>query len=148
MTEDQVSRRNFTKLATAAVGGILVGARSASAQGQTSGAVGQNEFPVDASLLLQDPNVCRGLNSCDGKGSGRHSCAGQSSCATVAEHSCKGTNDCKGQGGCGQYPGQNTCKGLGHCAVPLKEADWTLARKQFEQLMKDTGRKFGNAPKA
>lgn len=148
MAKEQVSRRNFSKLATAAVGGILVGSRAASAQEKKGGAATKNEFPVDASLLLQDPNVCRGLNSCDGKGKGDHKCAGQSSCSTVAKHSCNGMNECKGQGGCDQYPGQNTCKELGHCGVPLKKETWDIARKQFEQLMKDTGQKVGAAPAA
>ena len=56
-------------------------------------------------------------------------------------------NDCKGQGGCGGYPGQNTCKSKGHCATPLKKETWAIARKQFEQLMEETGKKVGPAPK-
>ena len=57
-----------------------------------------------------------------------------------------GENACKGQGGCGGYPGQNACKGKGHCAVPLGKETWALARKQFEQLMGDVGKKVGKAP--
>lgn len=106
------------------------------------------EFPVDPALLLQDPNVCRGLKSCKGKGKGDHSCAGQGACATVKAHACNGMNDCKGQGGCGGYPGQNSCKEQGHCAVPLSKNSWALARKQFEHLMKDMDKKFGAAPTA
>ena len=85
----------------------------------------------------------------DGKGKGKdnHKCAGQSSCAEVAKHDCAGENDCKGKGGCGGYPGQNTCNSKGHCAVPLGKETWKLARKQFEQLMKDAGKKVGPAPK-
>jgi len=148
MTDKQVSRRNFSKLATAAVGGILVASRGVGAQEKEGSDTKKAAFPVDAALLLQDPNVCRGLNSCEAKGKGDHKCAGQSACSTVAKHSCNGMNECKGQGGCGQYPGQNTCKEHGHCAVPLSKETWSIARKQFEQLMKDTGQKIGAAPKA
>jgi hypothetical protein len=113
-----LSRRNFSKLTAAAFAGLLAG---------TAAAVAQDSEPmvlVDASLLLKEPNVCRGLNTCDGNGKGTHSCAGQGACATVDAHSCAGENDCKGQGGCGGYPGQNTCSAKGHCAVPLSEKTW------------------------
>jgi hypothetical protein len=114
-------------------------------------APGQDSKPtilVDPALLLKDgPNVCRGLNTCKGKGKPDHECAGQSTCATAPAITCTGNNDCKGKGGCGGYPGQNTCKGRGHCDVPLTEKTWEIARKQFEQIMKDAGRKFGEAPK-
>lgn len=135
-----LSRRDFSKLSAAAFTGLLAG---------TTAAMAQDTEPmvfVDASLLLKDPNVCRGLNTCDGKGKGSHSCAGQGACATVDAHSCAGENDCKGQGGCGGYPGQNTCSSKGHCAVPLSEKTWAIARKQFEHLMKDAGKKVGAAP--
>ena len=135
------------------------GRHSFGGRGVVAGAIGgkpvsaaddkESGIKVDPALLLKgDPNVCRGLNACKGKGKGSHSCAGQASCAAVKAHDCAGVNDCKGQGGCGGYPGQNTCKGHGHCAVPLGKDSWTLARKQFEQLMKDAGKKVGAAPKA
>lgn len=149
MAESRVSRRNFSKLAVAAAGGMFAGSRVAGAQEGSEGKE-NGEFPVDAALLLAEPNVCRGLNSCEGHGKNAadHACAGQSACSTVAEHSCHGTNECKGQGGCGAYPGQNTCQGKGHCAVPLSEKTWSTARKQFEHLMKDMGKEFGNPPAA
>lgn len=151
MIKTDVSRRNFSKLTLAAAAGIVAGSKAAWAQGgsgtKKAGAK-VKEFPVDPSLLLQEPNVCRGLNSCKGKGKGEHACAGQGACASVAAHSCNGHNDCKGQGGCGGYPGQNTCKGQGHCAVPLTKDSWALARKQFEHLNKALGSQFGAAPQA
>lgn len=147
MGTDGLKRRDFHRLTAAAIGGILAGASGtsvASAQDKDAPKVS-----VDPALLLRgDPNVCRGLNACQGKGKGTHACAGQSVCATAKAHACNGENDCKGLGGCGGYPGQNTCKGKGHCAIPLQKDTWALARKQFEHLMKDAGRKFGNAPKA
>jgi hypothetical protein len=125
-----------------------MGQQKKAEEGSETKTAGAKEFPVDASLLLQDPNVCRGLNTCQGKGKGSHSCAGQSACSSVAQHSCNGTNECKGQGGCGGYPGQNACKEQGHCAVPLSKETWLIARKQFEHLMKDTGQTFGAAAAA
>ncbi|MDP2322952.1 MAG: hypothetical protein Q8N51_02870 [Gammaproteobacteria bacterium] len=145
MPKDTVTRRNFASLSLAAATGIVAGTGIASAQNKSKE---EKAFPVDPALLLADPNVCRGLNSCKGKGKGEHACAGAGSCATVEARSCNGTNQCKGQGGCGGYPGQNSCKEQGHCAVPLSKDSWSLARKQFEHLMKDLDQKFSPAPSA
>ena len=142
MTAKNVSRRNFSMLATAAFGGLLTGGSSAMAQAD------KPKIYVDPALLLtSEKNVCRGLNTCKGKGKGDHACAGQGACATAAAHTCAGQSSCKGQGGCGGYPGQNACKEHSQCAVPLSEKAWTLARKQFEQLAKGAGIKVGAAPK-
>lgn len=144
MQNSPVTRRHFNKLTMAAFGGLAAGAgSSAFAQAKEE----EPKLKVDPAQLLKEPNVCRGLNTCQGKGKGDHACAGQGACAAVAAHACAGENQCKGQGGCGGYPGQNTCKTEGHCAVPLEEKTWELARKQFEQLMKDAGKKVGPAPK-
>lgn len=143
MAARNVSRRDFSKLATVAVGGMIAGSRAAMGQDAKK----DEGFPVDPKLLLEDPNVCRGLNSCDGKGKGDHACAGQSACSTVEAHSCNGMNECKGRGGCGGYPGQNACKEQGHCAVPLSKESWSLARKQFEHLMRGMDKDFGKAPR-
>jgi len=142
MQTSDVSRRHFHKLTMAAFGGLSAGAAS-SAFGQEKE---DSKVKVDPALLLSEPHVCRGLNTCKGHGKGDHACAGQGACTSVSAHSCAGQNDCKGKGGCGGYPGQNTCKGHGHCAVPLSDKTWALARKQFEQLMKDAGKKVGDAP--
>ena len=145
-TNDTVKRRDFHKLTMAALGGLVAGTAVSSAQAQK-----KDESPklkVDPGLLLKDPHTCKGLNTCKGKGQGeKNACAGQGACGTAKAHDCKGMNDCKGQGGCGGYPGQNTCKSTGHCAVPLSKETWALARKQFEQLMTDAGKKVGPAPK-
>lgn len=138
------NRRRFQKLTLAAFGGLVAGA-SSSARAEEKDAA-KPKVNVDAALLLQEPNVCRGLNTCEGKGKGDHDCAGKGACTTLTAHSCDGKNDCKGKGGCGGYPGQNTCQGKGHCAIPLRDDTWTIARKQFEHLMKDAGKKVGEAP--
>lgn len=141
-----VQRRDFHKLTMAAFGGLVAGATASMAQAQKKDE--KLKLNVDPSLLLEEPHSCKGLNTCKGKGKGeKNACAGQGACATAKAHDCKGMNDCKGQGGCGGYPGQNTCKSKGHCATPLKKETWTLARKQFEQLMEDAGKKVGPAPK-
>ena len=102
---------------------------------------------------LEDPkpHVCRGLNTCKGKGGcgatkGKNACAGQGGCATAAKHDCKGQNACKGEGGCGATPGKNACKGKGSCAVPLSDKTWAKARATFEAAMKKAGKEFGSAP--
>lgn len=124
----------------AAFGGVLLGTSLAGQAAESD--------KHDPELLLQDKHVCRGLNTCKGKGKGGdNSCAGTGSCAIAEAHSCKGDNACKGQGGCGEYPGQNSCKGQGGCDVPLKEKTWTKARKAFEAQMKKAGKTVGAAPK-
>ncbi len=149
MVEKKVSRRSFSSLTLAAAAGIVGGSRMASAADRGSGTKKKKadaDFPVDPALLLQDPNVCRGLNSCKDHGKGDHACAGQGACATAKAHACNGMNECKGQGGCGGYPGQNNCKEHGHCAVPLSKDSWELARKQYEHLMTSLDKKFSPAP--
>lgn len=147
MRLSDVSRREFNQLAAAALGGLLAGASVAGNSAQA--AEGGKKDPKKP-LLLQDPNVCRGLNAtCKGEAKGKkHECAGQSNCATADAHACKGENDCAGLGGCGEHPGENKCKGMGSCAVPLEAKAWQKARKNFEAAMTKAGKKFGPAPKA
>ena len=137
------TRRDFHKLTVAAFGGIVSGlslGRSAEAFGG-----------AEESLLLKEPHVCCGLNTCKSHGAGGdNDCAGMGSCATVEHHSCKGEEGCSGQGGCGAKPGENGCHGQGSCAVPLK-ADHGApkkARANFEAAMKKAGKKFGPAPES
>jgi hypothetical protein len=105
------------------------------------------EDKANVNPLLQEPHVCRGLNTCKGKGkNGKNACAGRGECATANKHGCHGANECLGQGGCGAHPGENACKGRGACAVPLKEKTWKKARARFEELMKQAGKKVGPAP--
>lgn len=140
------SRRDFTKLSLAALGGALGGSLLASCK-QADKA--RQAGSPNAELLLQEPHVCRGLNSCQGKGAtGNNACAGQGKCATAEHHSCAGQNACKGQGGCGEHPGQNACKDQGSCAVPLSDKAWENARADFEQAMNEAGKRVGEAPTA
>ena len=138
-----MNRREFTKLASVALGGMVAGAGLAQAEDKPK--------MKDASkpLLLQEPHVCRGLNpTCKGETKGKkNECAGQAFGPTVKEHKCKGMSDCAGLGGCGEHPGENKCKGMGDCAVPLNDKAWEKARKNFEAAMKKADKKFGDAPK-
>jgi len=144
MQGPNLDRRNFTKLAAAALGGMVAGASVAMAADDKKAAPKKDENP-----LLNDKHICRGLNTCKGKGKDKkNDCAGRGTCAVAKAHTCHGSNDCKGQGGCGEHPGENTCKGKGECNVPLKDKTWTKARKRFEALMKEEKKDFGPAPKA
>ena len=143
LTSSNLSRRDFSKLTAAAFGGVLLGSTLAAS------AADDKATKHDPALLLQDKHVCRGLNTCKGKGKGKdNSCAGMGNCALVEAHGCNGENACKGQGGCGEFAGQNSCKGQGSCEVPLREKTWKAARKAFEAQMKKSGKTFGAAPKA
>jgi len=153
-----MNRREFNALAAAAFGGVVAGTVAGCGKkddkgktektGEGSGkkTEGGDETKTDPTLLTQEPNVCRGLNTCKDKGKGEHECAGQGMCATAKAHSCHGENDCRGQGGCGDTAGQNLCKKKGECNVPLKADTWKKARANFEEQMKKAGKKFGDAP--
>jgi hypothetical protein len=138
-----LSRRDFHKLAMAAMGGITVA-------GISGGALAGSHEEKKAA---KEVHACRGLNSCKGNGGcgehpGQNECAGMGGCATAERHGCSGHNTCKGQGGCGEAPGDNACKGQGGCQVPLMESAWKKARANFEAKMKKSGKKFGAAPLA
>ena len=137
LTED-VSRRDFGKLALAAFGGVVAGSM-----------LGSSLLSADekaaAPAAAKDAHACCGLNACKGQGAGgKNECAGQGSCATAEAHSCAGSNACKGQGG----TGDNACKGKGSCAVPIKGDGWKKAREGYEARMKKAGKKVGAAPAA
>lgn len=154
------NRRDFSKLALAAFGGMVAGCQPENAPPAASGTLpasgekkeGAKAGESVAKVTPKELHLCRGLNSCKGLGggatAGKNSCAGQGACATVAEHSCGGHNDCKGFGGCGEKAGQNECKGKGGCHVPLMEDAWKSVRVLFEKKMKAEGKKFGEAPGA
>lgn len=154
MSDDpNLNRRDLHHLALAALGGLLsgvvagcTGKKSDGGSSQTSKA--SSSSSGEESLLLNDPHVCRGINTCKNKGKTgtTNECAGQGHCATVAAHDCNGMNDCKGQGGCGEHPGENDCKGKGACQVPLSDKTWPKARKRFEELMAMAHKEFGAAP--
>jgi hypothetical protein len=131
----KLNRRDFNRLTAIAVCGPAAGGRAVRAQ---------EKKDDPGSPLLQDPHVCRGLNTCKGQGAGgNNACAGQGTCATAKAHACQGQNECKGQGGCGENPGANACKGQGACAVPLADDKWAKARKAFEEKMTKAGKKAG-----
>jgi hypothetical protein len=137
-----LSRRDFQKLAMAALGGLLAGAGVAAAADEQP----KKKDPKKP-FFLQEPHICRGLNTCKAQGKGgKNACAGQGSCHTVKDHTCSGENTCAGLGGCGAKPGENACKGKGDCAVPLSKKAWAAARKTFEAQMKKAGKKVGPAP--
>ncbi|QJX00811.1 hypothetical protein [Frigoriglobus tundricola] len=145
MDTNGMSRRRFTQLTAAAVGGLLAGANATLADDKKP----EHKDPKkDGFPWLQEPHICRGLNpSCKGEvGGKKNDCAGQSMCGTVKAHKCKGMNECAGEGGCGEHPGENKCKGMGECAVPLADKPWAIARKNFEAAMKKADKKFGDAP--
>jgi hypothetical protein len=145
-------RRQIHRLALAAFGGLVTGTLVGCGKAptpQAEKAPADKESGADAlPRLLQDPHVCRGINTCKNKGKNgtTNECAGQAHCATVSAHDCNGMNDCKGQGGCGENPGENDCKGKGACEVPLSDKTWPKARKRFEELMPRANKKFGPAP--
>jgi hypothetical protein len=144
MHDNELTRRQFQKVAMAALGGLVAGAGLAHADDK------KEDKPKDPKkeALLQEPNVCRGLNICKGMGKGgKNDCAGTSACATAKAHTCAGENACLGLGGCGETPGENKCKAMGKCKVPLKDEAWTKARARFEAVMKKADKKFGDAPK-
>lgn len=137
-----MNRRDFGKLATAALGGLVAGAGLVHAEEEVK------KKDATKPLLLQEPHVCRGLNTCKGTAPDKkNTCAGTGACATAKAHTCKGMNDCAGLGGCGETPGENKCKGQGGCAVPLEAKAWAKARKNFEAAMTKAEKKFGDAPK-
>lgn len=142
MDNSELSRRDFERLTLAALGGVIAGA------GISRAAEDDDDDDKDKNPLLVEPHVCRGLNTCKGKGKDKkNACAGQGACFTANKHSCHTENACKGQGGCGEHPGENACKGKGECAVPLSDKAWKKTRKRFEELMKKAGKKVGDAPK-
>jgi len=130
--DEDVSRRDFGKLALAAFGGVVAGS-----------VLGGRLLAADEKEAAKDAHACCGLNNCKGLGAGgKNECAGQGSCSTAAAHGCAGSNECKGQGS----TGDNSCKGKGSCAVPIKGDGWKKARASYETSMKKAGKKFGSAP--
>ena len=167
MKRPEINRRDFSRLTFAAFGGMVAGSmigcqkqappapKAAEAGSETKDDHADHDHAdddksdKDVSLLMNEPHVCRGLNSCKGTFAGvENDCAGLGACASVAEHACSGANECKGQGGCGTNPGMNSCKGKGGCSVPLMEDAWKLARAEFEKGMEEAGKKVGPAPAA
>jgi hypothetical protein len=120
--KDNVSRRDFGKLALAAFGGVMAGSVLSS----------KLVSAAEKAMPKADAHACCGLNACKGQGG----------CATTEAHSCSGSNACKGQGG----TADNACKGKGSCSVPIKGDGWKKARAHYEASMTKAGKKFGASP--
>jgi len=148
---DDLTRRRFHEITLAAFGGLLAGASAGCSheQSQTDTAAPVKTDVTKSEVAnTADLHLCRGLNTCKGKGKGgANDCAGTSTCATFAQHEC-GENGCKGQGGCGANPGANECKGKGGCHVPLMDHAWDKVRKALEDKFKVDGKELGPAPAA
>lgn len=149
---DSFSRRDFTKLASAALSGMVAGAMLTGCDPGTKDKTAAKDAKDSKEKLAAatgEKHACRGLNECKGQGAdAKNACAGQGTCATVAHHSCGGQNECKNLGGCGTTPGSNECKGQGGCAVPMTHGDaWDRARVAFEARMKAASKTVGPAPK-
>lgn len=165
MVPEELNRRDFHRLSTAALCGLIAGTtlgcgdgnRAANAPPKTPTTATPATTPTPAgktaakeavAVATIDPHACRGLNVCKGLGkSHKNSCAGKGDCYTV-KHECSGQNDCKFQGGCGGENGLNDCKGKGGCGhFPIADNDvWKKARTAFESRLKAAGKAFGPAP--
>ena len=150
MSSRKLGRRDFHRLSIAALGGTLAGVALSGCKGKDKAPDSGSMPEVDSGVspLLAEPHVCRGLNTCKGKGAGGdNDCAGAGKCATAKSHSCHGMNDCKGHGGCDGTAGMNECAGKGGCAVPLKDEAWAKVRPAFEEAAKAAGMGVQPAPK-
>jgi hypothetical protein len=158
------SRRDFHRLATAALGGLIAGTLTGCGDGDRAapGRPVSSDVQADSKSGNSTPgkssvaatavalHACRGLNECKGLGKAhKNACVGQGDCYTVT-HECAGQNDCKYLGGCGGTNGFNDCKGKGGCGhFPIQDqVIWKKARAQFEGRMKVAGKKVGSAPAA
>lgn len=147
-----LDRRAFHQLTLAALSGLSAGVlggcgQAPSDQRATPAGAAAAELTEAEQILLAEPHVCRGLNTCKGLGrSKENECAGTGTCASIADHACAGQNECKGQGGCGSNPGMNSCKGQGGCHIPLMEDAWTRARGVLEGALQKQGKTAGAAP--
>lgn len=141
MEQEKVNRRQFNELTSAALGGLLAAAAGCEQAKKEPASVAVED------VAAKEMHVCRGLNTCKGKGKdGKNACAGQGVCATAQAHSCHGENACKGQGGCGANPAENSCRGQGACSVPLMDSAWKKVRARLEQQMTKQGQTLGEAP--
>jgi hypothetical protein len=147
-----LTRRDFHKLTSAALGGMVTGTLVGCSSEKKAPDAGQPKAAdagKDATAVAVAIHACRGLNECKGQGvDGKNSCAGQGSCHTAKAHDCASQNDCKHQGGCGAAPGYNDCKGQGGCGVPMQSGMWEKARARLETDMKAKDMAVGVAPPA
>jgi hypothetical protein len=150
---DDISRRDFHRLVTAAFGGVLAGAVAGCNDGGATGkstAKSETGSGTVTAATAVGFHACRGLNECKTLGKDhKNACAGEGNCYTVS-HDCSEKNDCKYQGGCGATYGFNDCKGKGGCGhFPTEDKVlWKKARAEFESRMTKAGKKVGPAPEA
>lgn len=153
MPSNDYNRREFNKLALAALGGTVAGSMLGCGGGETAPKPPETA-PAKVAEAGKDKetdwHLCRGLNSCKEQGADhKNACAGQGSCASASvHHACSENNNCKGQGGCGANPGANECKGKGGCSVPLMGHAWEKVRDRFKGEMEKQGKPIGEAPPA
>lgn len=137
-------------------------------QGGSCGTPSPSPSPQGGTAVAvpKELHACMGLNACKGHDRfGTNACAGTGYCATQ-QHVCHTLNNCRGQGGCGLYgsaeeqcrPGANACAFQGSCATPIQaerfategpnagKSVWLLARKLFEDRMKQARREVGASP--
>jgi len=130
MERTDLNRREFHSLAAAAVGGAIAGSMAGCGKTPKKGEDGK----PGADGKHAEMHLCKGLNTCKGKGrDGKNDCKGMGSCATYEHHECATHNKCKGQGGCGGKVGTNACEGKGGCSVPLMDAAWKDAKDAFDK---------------
>ena len=82
----QSTKKMSKALATAAMGGMLIGSAAFVTGCKHNG---NNDNAGMSTQSTGSQHACKGMNACKGQGS----------CKT-SEHACKGQNACKGQGGC------------------------------------------------
>jgi hypothetical protein len=167
MERQEVSRRDFHKLSSAALCGLIAGTafgcadQAASPPAKTTSnaatppavpattpaASGKSDGKA-AVVTTVALHACRGLNECKNLGKNKkNDCAGKGDCYTATAHDCSGQNDCKYQGGCGTNQGVNDCKGKGGCGhYPINQDAWKKARAAFESREMAAGKKFEPAP--
>ena len=107
MKKDDVSRRDFGKLALAAFGGVVAGSALG---GSLLSADEKKEAAKGRARLLRPERL-------QGPGRGRQQrVRRQGKCSTTEAHGCHGANACKNQGG----EGVNDCKGKGAARCPSR----------------------------
>src|SRR5262245_20168591 len=96
MAPSEMNRRDFQKLAAAAMGGVIAGASAGCGDKPANKPVAEEKSKETEVALVTEKHICRGLNSCKGQGKdGKNACAGQGTCSTVKAHDCGGQNECK-----------------------------------------------------
>ena len=163
MVRSNLTRRDFNKLAAAAFGGVVTGTMvgcgdktdktdktdSKSPDGSDTKSGSAAPDTGDVAELMKEPHVCKGLNTCEGKGKGGgNACHGQSACFTAEKSGCHDDNQCKGEGGCGATAGNNACSNKGECGVPLKKETWEKTRAKFKAAWEkvNSPKTLGDAP--